>query len=129
MTDRHDQGLKVRREALGEDCVDRSVGKVSDFMPSLRRFVTETCRNDIPTRPRLARRDRSIINLAMPTALNRPSELRLHVRGAINNGLSKEEVGEVLLQTTIPRGHPAPIESFKVAEEVLEQLQAEGTSA
>ena len=129
MTDRYDQGLKVRREVLGDDYVDRSTGKVSDFMRPMQHYVTEACWNDIWTRPGLARRDRSIVNLAMLTALNRANELRLHVRGAVNNGLTKEEIGEVLLQTAIYCGVPAAIESFKVAEEVFEQLASEETSS
>ena len=126
MTERYDQGLKVRREVLGDAYVDRSVGKVSDFMRPLQEFVTETCWGDIWTRPGLARRERSIVNLAMLTALNRPAELRLHVRGALNNGLTKAEIGEVLLQTAIYCGVPAAIESFKVSEEVFEELRTEG---
>lgn len=129
MAERYDQGMKIRREVLGDDYVDHSVGKVSDFMRPLQRFVTEACWNDIWTRPGLTRRDRSIINLAMLTALNRPNELRLHVRGAINNGLNKEEISEILLQTAIYCGVPAAIESFKVAEEVLQRLASEGTSS
>ena len=125
VTEIYDQGLKVRREVLGDAYVDRSVGAVSDFMRPLQKFVTETCWGDIWTRPGLARRERSIVNLAMLTALNRASELRLHVRGAINNGLTEEEIGEVLLQTASYCGVPAAIESFKVAEEVLGQMKAE----
>ena len=120
MADRYDHGLKVRREVLGDDYVDRSTGKLSDFMRPLQRFVTEACWNDIWTRPGLARRDRSILNLAMLTALNRPNELRLQVRGAVDNGLTREEIGEVLLQTAAYCGVPAAIESFNVTEEVFE---------
>ncbi len=125
MSERYDQGLRIRREVLGDAYVDRSVGSVSDFMRPLQQFVTEACWNDIWSRPGLPRRDRSIVNLAMLTALNRPDELKLHVRGAINNGLTRDEIGEVLLQTAIYCGVPAAIESVKVADQVFRDLAAE----
>ena len=122
MTESYDRGLRERREVLGDAYVDRSVGDVSDFMRPLQEFVTEKCWGDIWTRTGLARRERSIINLAMLTALNRPSELRLHVRGAINNALTQEEIGEVLLQTAIYCGVPAALESFRIAEETFKEM-------
>ncbi len=125
MSERYDEGLRIRREVLGDAHVDRSVGSVSDFMRPLQRFVTEACWNDIWSRPGLPRRERSIVNLAMLTALNRPDELKLHVRGAINNGLTRDEIGEVLLQTAIYCGVPAAIGSARVAEEVFRDLAAE----
>lgn len=125
MSERYDQGTRIRREVLGDAYVDRSVGNVSDFMRPLQQFVTEACWNDIWARPGLLRRERSIVNLAMLTALNRSDELRLHVRGAVNNGLTRDEIGEVLLQTAIYCGVPAAIESVKVADEVLRDLAAE----
>ena len=125
MSDRYDQGMRIRRAVLGDAYVDRSVGNVSDFMRPLQQFVTEACWNDIWARPGLSRRERSIVNLAMLTALNRSDELRLHVRGAVNNGLTRDEIGEVLLQTAIYCGVPAAIESVKVADEVLHDLAAE----
>ena len=125
MSAKYDQGLQVRRAVLGDAYVDRSVGKVTEFARPLQELVTEYCWGDIWTRPGLDRRARSIVNLSMLTALNRPNELRLHVRGAVNNGLTPDEISEVLLQTAIYCGVPAAIDSFKVAEEVLEQLKAE----
>ncbi len=125
MSERYDEGLRIRREVLGGAHVDRSVATVSDFMRPLQQFVTEACWNDIWSRPGLPRRDRSIVNLAMLTALNRPDELKLHVRGAINNGLTRDEIGEVLLQTAIYCGVPAAIESVKVAEGVFQDLATE----
>ncbi len=125
MSERYDQGMRIRRAVLGDAYVDRSVGNVSDFMRPLQQFVTEACWNDIWARPGLSRRERSIVNLTMLTALNRSDELRLHVRGAVNNGLTRDEIGEVLLQTAIYCGVPAAIESVKVADEVLHDLAAE----
>ena len=124
----YDEGLKIRRAVLGDAYVDKSTGKVSAFMQPLQQLVTEYCWGDIWARPGLDRRARSIVNLSMLTALNRPNELRMHVRGAVNNGLTTEEIGEVLLQTAIYCGVPAAIDSFKVAEEVFKEMQGEGKS-
>ena len=126
MGEKYDQGLKVRREVVGDAYVDRSVGTVSDFMRPMQELVTEYCWGEVWMRPGLARRDRSIINLSLLTALNRPNELRLHVRGAVNNGLRKTEISEILLQTAIYCGVPAAIESFKIAEEVFAEMHQEG---
>ena len=128
VTKEYDEGLKVRRAVLGDDYVDRSTGNVSTFMKPLQQLVTEYCWGDIWTRPGLDRRARSIVNLSMLTALNRPSELRLHVRGAVNNGLTQDEIGEVLLQTAIYCGVPAAIDSFKVAEDVFKELANEASA-
>ena len=125
MTEKYDDGLKLRRAVLGDDYVDQSTGDVSNFMKPLQQLVTEYCWGDIWTRPGLDRRARSIVNLSMLTALNRPNELRLHVRGAVNNGLTHDEIGEVLLQTAIYCGVPAAIDSFKIAEEVFKELESE----
>ena len=95
-------------------------------MKPQQQLVTEYCWGDVWARPGLDRRARSILNLGMLTALNRPNELRLHVRGAVNNGLTAAEIGEVLLQTAIYCGVPAALDSFKVAEEVLKEMQGEG---
>ncbi len=126
MSGKYDQGLKVRREVVGDAYVDRSVGTVSDFMRPMQQLVTEYCWGEVWMRPGLERRDRSIINLSLLTALNRPNELRLHVRGAVNNGLSKAEISEILLQTAIYCGVPAAIESFRIAEEVFAEMVQEG---
>jgi 4-carboxymuconolactone decarboxylase len=127
MNETFEAGLKVRREVLGDVYVEHNTHDVSDFMAPLQELVTEYCWGNIWTRPGLSRRERSIINLGLLTALDRPNELRLHVRGAINNGLSQKEIGEVLLQTAIYCGVPAAIDSFKVAEEVFKTLEAEAS--
>ena len=126
MSDRYDQGLKVRREVVGDAYVDRSVSTVSEFMRPMQELVTEYCWGDVWMRPGLKRRDRSSINFSLLTAFNRPNELRLHVRGAVNNGLKKAEISEILLQTAIYCGVPAAIESFKIAEEVFSETNEEG---
>lgn len=123
-THQFSKGLEVRRSVLGATYVDKSVQSVDPFMIPLQKLVTEYCWGEIWTRPGLARRDRSMINLAMLAALNRPHELRLHVLGALNNGVTKDEVQEVLLQVAIYCGVPAALDSFKVAKEVIEQQEA-----
>ncbi|HET7633798.1 MAG TPA: 4-carboxymuconolactone decarboxylase [Burkholderiales bacterium] len=117
-----EKGLKVRREVLGAEYVDTSLKNADDFNRPMQEFVTEYCWGEIWNRPGLDRRTRSFINLAMLTALNRPHELRVHVRGALNNGLSKDEIREVLMQTAIYCGVPASIDSFRVAREVFAEL-------
>ena len=111
-----------RRAVLGADYVDNSIKNADDFNLPMQELVTEYCWDAIWNRPGLDRKTRSMLNLAMLTALNRPHELRLHVRGAINNGLTKDEIKEVLLQTAIYCGVPAAIDSFKNAKEVLKEM-------
>ena len=116
---RFEAGLAVRREVLGAEYVDKSMAESDDFNRHLQELVTEYCWGAVWTRPGLPRTTRSLINLAMLTALNRPHEVRLHLRGALRNGCTKEEVMEVLLQTAIYCGVPAAIDSFRIAREVL----------
>jgi 4-carboxymuconolactone decarboxylase len=113
------RGLAVRRAVLGAAYVDESIANADELTQPLQELVTEYCWGAIWTRPGLSRKTRSLINLAMLTALNRPHEIRLHVRGALANGCSKTEIREVLLQTAIYCGVPAAIDSFRVAREVL----------
>lgn len=119
-----DRGLNVRREVLGADYVDRSLANANDFMMAFQHVTTEWCWGYVWDRPGLDRKTRSIINLAMLTALNRAPELRLHVKGALNNGLTPDEIKEVLLQATIYCGIPAGLEAFKTANEVLQEVGA-----
>lgn len=123
-TDQFKKGLAVRREVLGPEYVDKSVANVDPFMKPMQKLVTEWCWGEVWTRPGLDRKTRSMINLAMLTALNRPHELKLHVRGALNNGVTREEIQEVLLQACIYCGVPAALESFKNALEVLKEEDA-----
>ena len=120
--DLFDKGLKTRREVLGAEYVDASIRSADDFNRPMQELVTEYCWNEIWNRPGLDRRTRSFLNLAMITALNRPHELKLHVRGAINNGLTKDEIREVFLQAAIYCGVPAAIDSFRSAKEVFKEM-------
>jgi 4-carboxymuconolactone decarboxylase len=117
-----EKGLKTRREVLGADYVDASIQNADDFNMPMQQLVTEYCWNEIWNRPGLDRRTRSMLNLAMITALNRPHELKLHVRGAIHNGLTKNDIQEVFLQAAIYCGVPAAIDSFRNAKEVFKEM-------
>jgi 4-carboxymuconolactone decarboxylase len=118
-SDRFERGLAVRREVLGPEYVDKSLAETDDFTRPLQELVTEYCWGEIWTQPELPRKTRSLINLAMISALNRPHELRLHVRGALRNRCSKEEIRAVLLQVAIYCGLPAAVDAFRNAREVL----------
>jgi 4-carboxymuconolactone decarboxylase len=117
------KGLEVRREVLGADYVDGSLAKADDFMMAFQRITTEMCWGYAWTRPGLDRRTRSMLNLAMLTALNRPAEIKLHVKGALTNGITAQEIKEILLHATVYCGIPAGLDAFKAAHEVL---KAEG---
>ena len=123
-TDGHrlSHGTQIRREVLGDGHVDRSMAQATDFSRPLQELVTTTCWNDIWTRPGLDRRTRSLLNLAMLTALNRMHEFGIHVRGAIRNGCTITEIQEVLLQAAAYCGAPAALESVRIAEQVLAEL-------
>lgn len=122
--EKFEKGLAIRREILGHDYVDRSVAAADDMTAPLQKLITEWCWGEVWSRPGLDRRTRSFLNLAMLTALNRPHELRLHVRGAISNGVTREEIREVILQAAIYCGVPAALDSMKVAVEVLKEMDA-----
>lgn len=115
----YDQGLKTRREVLGADYVDNAIANADDFSRPLQELITQVAWGDIWNRPGLDRRTRSLLNLAMLTALNRPHELRLHVKGALRNGVTKDEIREVFLQTAVYCGVPAAMDSFRTAREVF----------
>ena len=118
--DRYEAGLEVRREVLGPEYVDQGLCRASDFSRPMQEFVTEYCWGAVWARPGLDRRIRSLLNLAMLTALNRSHELRIHVRGALRNGCTEDEIRETLLQAMIYCGVPAGMEAFRVAAEVLD---------
>ena len=122
---RYARGLETRREVLGDEHVDRSLRDATGFSGPAQAFVTEFCWGDVWTRPGLDRRTRSLINLAMLTALNRKHEFRVHLRGALNNGCTTEEIQETLLQTIVYCGAPAGLEAFREAQTVLDELAAE----
>lgn len=117
------KGLAVRRAVLGEAYVDEGLAKADDFMMAFQRITTEWCWGYAWTREGLDRKTRSMLNLAMLTALSKPAELKLHVKGALANGVSVEEIKEILLHATVYSGIPAGLEAFKAAHEVL---KAEG---
>ena len=117
-----EKGLKTRREVLGSEYVENSIKNAGEFNMPMQELVTEFAWNAIWNRPGLDRRSRSMINLAMLTALNRPHELKLHLKGAINNGLTKDEIREILMQTAIYCGVPAAIDSFRCAKEVFAEM-------
>ncbi|MEV6322883.1 carboxymuconolactone decarboxylase family protein [Nocardia sp. NPDC051787] len=112
-------GISTRRSVLGAQHVDRSLANASKFSRPMQELVTEYCWGAVWSRPGLSRRDRSLLNIAMLTALNRSHELKLHVRGALNNGVTPVELREVLLQACIYCGVPAGMEAFRSTEEVL----------
>jgi 4-carboxymuconolactone decarboxylase len=114
-----DQGLQMRREVLGADYVDRSLAQADDFMMAFQRITTEWCWGYAWNRPGLDRRTRSMLNLAMLTALGKSAELKLHVKGALANGVTVEEIKEVLLHATVYCGIPAGLEAFRSAHEAL----------
>ena len=116
------KGLSVRREVLGKEYVDKSLADADDFMMAFQKITTEWCWGEIWARPGLPRKTRSMLNLAMLSALNRPAELRLHLRGALTNGVTVEEIKEIFLQVAIYCGIPAALESFKTAREVFKEL-------
>mgnify|MGYP000326952341 CR=1 FL=1 len=128
-TEKFEQGLATRKQVLGEEYVNNSINNADDFTMDLQELVTEYCWGTVWQREGLSLKMRSIINLAMITALNRPHELKLHVRGALNNGLSREEIREVLLQTAIYCGVPAAIDSFRVARAAFAEMDAEAEEA
>ena len=126
MTDElFERGLKLRKEVLGAEYVEKSLAAADEFTQPLQELVTRYCWGDVWHRPGLDRQQRSMINLAMITALNRPHELKLHVRGALKNGLSRDTIREILLQTAIYCGVPACIDAFRVAREVFEEVDRE----
>jgi 4-carboxymuconolactone decarboxylase len=117
-----DKGMAVRREVLGAEHVDKSMATATDFNRTMQEFVTEYCWGAVWTRPGLPRKTRSMLNLAMLTALNRPHEIKLHVKGALNNGISREEIAEIFLQAAVYCGVPAAIDAFRTAKEVFDEV-------
>jgi 4-carboxymuconolactone decarboxylase len=117
----YDDGMKVRKAVLGAAYVDTSMASADDFMMSFQDITTEYAWGYVWTRPGLSRKTRSMLNLAMLAALNRGPEFKLHVNGALNNGLTKEEIKEVLLQVAIYCGIPASLDAFKTARDVFKE--------
>ena len=122
--DRYEKGLALRKQVLGADYVERSLAAADDFSRPMQELSTEYCWGYVWTRPGLALRDRSLINLGMISALNRPHELKLHVKAALTNGLSREEIREVLMQVAVYCGVPAGIDSVRIAREAFAEIDA-----
>jgi 4-carboxymuconolactone decarboxylase len=120
--ERHDNGMKVRRAVLGDAHVDRTLKRRDDFNTEFQELITRYAWGEIWTRPGLPRHTRSLLTVAMMVALNRADEFKLHVRAAFNNGVTRDEIKEVLLQTAIYCGVPAANTAFHLAEEVFVQM-------
>ncbi len=123
----YDKGLEIRRATLGNDYVDKSLARTDAFNKPLQDLVTEYCWGAVWGREGLCRRERSMINLAMISILNRSHELKAHIRGALTNGVRKEEISEILLQVAIYGGVPAAVDSFRLANEVFAEMEAAGS--
>ncbi len=120
-----EKGLEIRKSVLGAEFVDKAIAAADDFNMPLQRLVTEYCWGACWGREGLPKKIRSMLNIAMISTLNRNHELKMHVKGAIRNGCTKEEIREVLLQVAIYSGVPAAVDSFRVAKEALAELESE----
>jgi len=120
----YERGLALRKEVLGEDYVARSFANADEFSRPMQELSTEYCWGNVWSRDGLSRRDRSLLNIGMISALNRPHELKLHVKAALTNGLSRDEIREALLQVAIYCGVPAGLDSTRIAREAFAELDA-----
>jgi 4-carboxymuconolactone decarboxylase len=120
--ERHEAGMRVRREVLGDAHVDRAIARTDAFTEPFQAFITRTAWGDVWDRPGLDRRLRSVVTLAALTALRAEGELAMHVRAAIQNGLTREEIAEILLHVSIYAGIPAGNAAFAIAQETLREL-------
>lgn len=124
---RYEQGMKVRRAVLGDEHVDRAIAATDDFNRDFQDFITRNAWGEIWMRPGLPRPTRSLLTLAMMVALNRPDEFRMHVKAAFNNGVTRDEIKEVLLQAAIYCGVPAANSAFHLAAEVFKEMDNRGS--
>jgi 4-carboxymuconolactone decarboxylase len=120
----YDRGLEIRKAVLGKDYVDNALKTADAFNQPMQDLVTEYCWGAVWGREGLPRKTRSMLNLAMISILNRPHELKAHVRGALTNGVSKAEISEIFLQVAIYGGVPAAVDSFRIAREVFKEIEA-----
>lgn len=118
----YQRGLRIRSEVLGEEYVSRALANADDFTAPLQDLVTEYCWGAVWGREELPRKTRSMLNLAMISVLNRPNELRTHVKAALTNGVTREEIREIFLQVAIYGGVPAAVDSFRIANEAFDEL-------
>lgn len=119
----YEAGLALRKEVVGKDYVERSLAEADDLTRDFQAFVTEYAWGAVWTRDGLSRRDRSLLNLGMLTALGKPNELKLHLRGALTNGVTREEIREALMQSAVYCGVPAALEAFRMAREVFGETE------
>ncbi|RWC15584.1 carboxymuconolactone decarboxylase family protein, partial [Mesorhizobium sp.] len=124
-----DKGLKIRNEVVGEEYVRRAFDKAGDFGRDFQELVTEYCWGASWGREALSRRDRSLLNIVMLGTLGRSAELALHLRGALRNGVTPDEIRDALIQLTIYAGVPAGVESFRIAQDVLENPEAQSNAS
>lgn len=124
-SEKYKKGMAVRREVLGDEYVEGAINAATEFTQPLQDLVTENCWGEIWGRETLSKRTRSLITIATLTALKAPTELKAHVRGALRNGCTEEEIREVLLQSTVYCGVPAGIEAFRAAKEALDVWKCE----
>jgi 4-carboxymuconolactone decarboxylase len=125
-TELFDKGLEIRKAVLGDAYVDRALANMNDFNKPLQELVTEYCWGAVWGREGLDRGQRSMLNLAMISILNRPHELKAHIRGALTNGLTREQIAEIFLQVAIYAGVPAAVDSFRIANETFAEIDKEG---
>jgi 4-carboxymuconolactone decarboxylase len=121
-TKRYKQGMKIRRAVLGDEHVDRAVAATTDFNRDFQDFITRNAWGEIWTRPGLPRHTRSLLTLAMMVALNRGEEFGMHVKAALNNGVTRDQIKEVLLQSAIYCGVPAANSAFRLAADVFKEM-------
>jgi 4-carboxymuconolactone decarboxylase len=119
---RYEQGMKIRRAVLGDEHVDRAVATTTEFNRDFQDFITRNAWGEIWTRPGLPRHTRSLLTLAMMVALNRGEEFRMHVKAALNNGVTRDQIKEVLLQSAIYCGVPAANSAFHIAADVFREI-------
>lgn len=120
-----DRGLEIRKSVLGKEYVEKSFATADDFNRPMQELVTEYCWGAVWGREELPKKTRSMLNLCMLSALNRPHELKVHVKGALRNGVSKDEIREVFLQVAIYCGVPAAVDSFRIAREAFTEMDKE----
>lgn len=123
--DLFEKGLQVRREVLGEAYVAKSLAAATDYSAPLQKLITEWCWGEIWSREGLDRKLRSVLNLGMTMALNRPAEFKAHIRGGLNNGMTREEVVEIVLQGAIYCGAPASLDAMRIAQSLFDEMDAE----
>ena len=119
---RYEEGLAVRRAVLGPEYVDKSLRSADDFTRPMQELVTEYCWGAVWGREELPRKTRSMLNLSMISILNRPHELKVHIKGALVNGVTRDEIREIFMQVAIYAGVPAGVDSFRIAREVFAEI-------